>query len=303
MRSTPSRPTTHRWKVGRTTIITATVVTAGVLLLAGTASAHIDPTPAAVEAGAEATVAFGVEHGCDGSPTVELQIQIPDGVTDAQPVDQDGWTASTADGTDGQVVTFADGSLDPETPADFAITFTAPTAPGTINFPIVQTCEVGQLDWIEIPVEGQEEPEHPAPAVLVTSAPPTSEEIDPAPDEGEEAEVVDTTPEESEAADTVPATVSATTPDTAADTVPVDSIVTTVTDTVDSAGEALVAAGEDDDDSNTGVIIAAIVLGVAVIFGAGYFVMRRGGKDDSQNDTTPGTTGDTTPGTTPPADS
>ena len=28
--------------------------------------------------------------------------------------------------------------------------FTAPTEAGTILFPIVQTCEVGQLDWIEV---------------------------------------------------------------------------------------------------------------------------------------------------------
>ena len=85
-----------------------------------------------------------------------------------------------------------------------------------------------------------------------------------------------------------------------ADTVPADSIVTTVTDTIDSAGEAVVAAGEDGDDSNTGLIIAAIVLGVAVIFGAGYFVMRRGKKDDTQDGPTPGTTPTDTP---PTADS
>jgi uncharacterized protein YcnI len=285
--------------LGRTTIATATAATAGVLLLAGTASAHIDPTPAAIEAGTEVTVAFGVEHGCDGSPTVELQIQVPAGVTDAQPVDQEGWTASTADGADGQVVTFADGSLDPDMPADFSISFTAPTTAGTINFPIVQTCEVGQLDWIEIAVEGQEEPEHPAPAVLVTAAPPTSEELAPEPEEGEEAGVDDETQEEVEAADSVPDTTPSTTPDTASDTVPADSIVTTVTDTVDSAGEALVEAGEEDDGSNTGLIIAAIVLGVAVIFGAGYLVMRRGSKDGSQEGPTPGTTSEGAP----PADS
>jgi periplasmic copper chaperone A len=294
MRSISFRPTaprraTARRTVGRVAIATATTATVGVLLLAGTASAHIDPTPAAIEAGAAVTVGFGVEHGCDGSPTIQVQIQIPDGVSDAQPVDQEGWTASTSDGADGQVVTFADGLLDPDTPADFTIAFTAPTTAGTINFPIVQTCEVGQLDWIEIAVEGQEEPEHPAPAVLVTSAPATSDEVAPEPGTGEEAVVDEETDEELEAAPSVPAT----TPDTAADTVPADSIVTTVTATVDSAADAPVAADAEGDDSNTGLIIAAIVLGVAVILGAGYLLKRRSSNEDP-------TTGSPT-GTTPPA--
>ena len=171
--------------IRRTVVVTGITAAAGALLLGGTASAHIDPDPIAVQAATSNTVSFGVEHGCEESPTTELQIQIPDRVADAQPVEKDGWTASV----EAQVVTFTGGSLPADTPDDFAITFTAPTAPGEITFPIVQTCEVGQLDWIETPVEGAAEPEHPAPVVLVTAEEPTDADLTPAPEEeeGEEA--------------------------------------------------------------------------------------------------------------------
>jgi periplasmic copper chaperone A len=229
-------------------IIRRTVVVAGItaaatsLLLAGTASAHIDPDPIAVAAATSNTVSFGVEHGCEESPTTQLQIQIPDRVVDAQPVEKDGWTASV----DAQVVTFTGGSLPAETQDDFAITFTAPTAPGEIAFPIIQTCEVGQLDWIETPIEGAAEPEHPAPVVLVTAAEPTDAELVPAPEEeeGEEA-TTDTT-------------------DTGA-AAPTDSIATTVVDDAES----------EDDDSNTGLIIGGIVVAVIVVGGAAYVISRR----------------------------
>ena len=222
----------------RATIATLVTAAGGALLFAGTASAHIDPDPIAVEAATSNTVSFGVEHGCDGSPTTGLQIQINDRIADAQPVEKDGWTTSV----DAQVITFTGGSLAADTPDDFAITFTAPTAPGSIDFPIVQTCEVGQLDWIETAGEGEAEPEHPAPSVLVTAAEPTEAELTPAPEEeaGEEGAT-----------------------DTEA-TATGDSIPTTVVDDAES-----------DDSSNTGLIVGVIVIGVIVIGGAAYAATRR----------------------------
>ena len=239
--------------VRRALVVTSLTTTAAALLLAGTASAHIDPDPIAVQAATSNTVSFGVEHGCEESPTTELQIQIPAAVADAQPVDKDGWTASV----DGQVVTFTGGPLAADTPDDFAISFTAPTAAGSIDFPIVQICEVGQLDWIETPVEGAAEPEHPAPSVLVTAEAPTDAELTPAPEEeeGEEA------PTDTATADTGAPTDSAVT----AESTPVDSIATTVVDDAES----------DDDDSNTGLIIGAIVVAAIVIGGGAYIISRR----------------------------
>ena len=166
-------------RVVRLTFATCAAACSSVLVGSGIAAAHIDSDPAAVAAGSAATVGFGVEHGCDGSNTSAVQIKIPDSVTDAKPVDKAGWTTTATDDT----VTFTGGDLDAETADTFAITFTAPATPGTIYFPIVQTCVVGETAWIEIPVAGATEPEHPAPALLITDGPPTSADLAPADDD------------------------------------------------------------------------------------------------------------------------
>jgi uncharacterized protein YcnI len=48
-----------------------------------------------------------------------------------------------------------------------------PEAAGeTVYFPLVQTCEVGESAWIEIPAEGQDSEELalPAPSITLTEA-------------------------------------------------------------------------------------------------------------------------------------
>ena len=219
-------------RVARLTLATCAAGSASLLVGVGVAVAHIEADPAAVAAGSVATVGFNVEHGCDGSNTTELQIKIPDGVTDAKPVDLSGWSATAAPGT----VTFSGGDLDAETPATFAVTFTAPATAGTIYFPIVQTCAVGQTAWIEIPAEGAAEPDHPAPVVLVTDGPPTAADLAPHDDDaGTE-----------DAAPTADAPISTTT----------------------------APASDGDDSSNTGLVIG-IIAGVVVVLGGAAVVASR----------------------------
>jgi uncharacterized protein YcnI len=158
-------------------VLTATVV--AVLLGAGAASAHIDPSPPAVEAGTLATVEFGVEHGCSGSPTVALDIEVPVEITDAAPVTKSGWDSTI----NGRVITFSGGPLAADTPDSFAISFTAPGTPGTLLFPTVQKCVDGETSWISVTKPGEPEPEHPAPALKVTAGPPTSDELAPPEDD------------------------------------------------------------------------------------------------------------------------
>ena len=225
-------------RVARLTIATCAAACSSVMIGVGIAAAHIESDPAAVAAGSAATVGFNVEHGCDGSNTTELQIKIPDGITDAKPVDLAGWTAATAQGT----VTFSGGNLDAETPETFSITFTAPATPGTIYFPIVQTCAVGEIAWIEIPAADAAEPDHPAPAVLVTDGPPTAADLAPHDDEAATADDGTVAPDA-----TTDATTAATSISTAA------------------------APATDDDSSNTGLIIG-IIAGVVVVLGGAAVV-------------------------------
>ena len=55
---------------------------------------------------------------------------------------------------------------------------------GDIRFPVIQTCQDGEIAWIEIPAEGAAEPENPAPTIKVTEGPPTAAELDPGTREG-----------------------------------------------------------------------------------------------------------------------
>ena len=59
----------------------ATAGAAGLLTLglAAPASAHVTVTPSDTAAGAYVVLTFSVPHGCDGSPTTGITIQMPGG--------------------------------------------------------------------------------------------------------------------------------------------------------------------------------------------------------------------------------
>ncbi|CAN5627420.1 hypothetical protein BH10ACT3_BH10ACT3_10520 [soil metagenome] len=166
---------------------------AALLLVALPASAHVEPSPAAVQAGTSASITFGVEHGCDESPLTELEIQIPDEVTDVSvPSAPTGWTGNIVDG----VVTFVGGPQPAHEPIDFELTATFPDDPGaSVSFATVETCEEGSVSWIDPLVDGQDEPENPAPTVVLTAEAPTAAELAPHEegDEHEEAEATTST--------------------------------------------------------------------------------------------------------------
>ncbi len=158
---------------------------AGLMIIASPALAHIGTNPGEVPAGGSSTVGFRVGHGCDDSPTVAVSMEIPAGVTSVTPKAKPGWTIETETGTlpepvdiDGETVsegvvrvTWTGGSLDPHQFDEFEIRARMPDAEGeTVYFPMVQTCEEGEYAWIQIPEEGGEEPESPAPGVVLIAS-------------------------------------------------------------------------------------------------------------------------------------
>lgn len=148
-------------RIVSTTALTCVVV----LATAGTAIAHIEPDPADAQAGSTLSVGFTVEHGCDGSPTIGFDMRLPEGVTDADPDPIEGWEGSIAD----DVVTFVGGPLAADTSGEFSVTMTLPATPDTtIYFPFVQRCEQGEIRWIGIPNEADDELDEPAPALALT---------------------------------------------------------------------------------------------------------------------------------------
>lgn len=140
----------------------AAIIVAG-LAVASPAFAHIDPDPSDAQAGSEVSVGFTVQHGCDGSPTVQLDMRLPDGVSAPTAEPPDGWTGQV----DGNVVTFEGGPLPDDQELTFRVRMILPPTPDTtIYFPFVQRCEVGEIRWIDIPSDGSSaDLDEPAPAM------------------------------------------------------------------------------------------------------------------------------------------
>ncbi len=143
------------------------LIVLGVGALAEPAFAHVEPDPASVPAASTHTITFIVEHGCEESDTVKLEMQLADGVTDAKPAAIDGWTSSVAGG----VITWTGGPQphDQELPVPVEMTF--PDNPGQVLlFPLVQTCQQGEIRWVDPPNPDGSEPEDPAPVITLTAA-------------------------------------------------------------------------------------------------------------------------------------
>jgi periplasmic copper chaperone A len=215
------------------------------LTLASPAFAHIDPDPTEAQAGSTLSVAFTVEHGCEGSPTIQLDMRLPEGVTEASPDPIDGWDGSI----EADVVTFVGGPLPDDEEGTFSVTMTLPPTPDTtIYFPFVQRCEVGEIRWIAIPTDAAaDEPEEPAPAMLLIGPVATT-----------------TAPAET----TAPPTTSAAPATTAASS----TVAPSVTDAPTSTVLAVVSTDENGSQS-TGTWF--FVASIAAVLGLGVFVAFR----------------------------
>jgi uncharacterized protein YcnI len=243
--------------------------TTSVVLLAagGLASAHIDPDPADAQAGSRLTVGFTVEHGCEGSPTVQLDMRLPEGVADPVTEPVDGWDGSveTVDGD--LIVTFAGGPLADDVEGTFSVTMTLPPTPDeTVYFPFVQRCEVGEIRWIQIPSEPGDELDEPAPAMTLTgpvATVPTTEPAATEPSEPESSGPATTTEPPTAPATTEPATTAPAT------------TVTNESETAPSTSEPapVPASGDGGTDSRTGTI--AFIASIAAVLGIGAFVVFR----------------------------
>ena len=174
-------------------LLIGTGALAGALALvlgsAVTASAHVSIAEGQVEAGSYSILTFGVPHGCDGSATTEVAIQVPEGVNAVTPTRNSLYMVEKvmedldAPITDShgnevtqrvaQIVYTATTPLPDDQRDAFELSLQIPTdAASTLYFPTVQTCEQGETAWVQIPEEGQDghDLDAPAPSVDVVAA-------------------------------------------------------------------------------------------------------------------------------------
>jgi uncharacterized protein YcnI len=159
------------------------IVAVAALGAVAVAGAHVTPAPGSAAAGSFQLVAFQVGHGCEGSPTKSVSIQIPAGVIYVKPQVKTGWRLSLKRGklpvpgtlfgekvtTGVRSVTWSGGSLPDSYYDTFNLYIMVPNMVGkTLYFPTVQRCAKGVHRWIAIPQKGKPEPEEPAPGLKVT---------------------------------------------------------------------------------------------------------------------------------------
>jgi len=149
------------------------------MLGAAGASAHVHVTPSTTDAGEYSVLSFAFSHGCDGSPTTQVEIEIPEQILAVSPTVNPGWDVETVeeaiDGADAERVSKV--VYTAKTPVDDGLRDTLdlelqlPDEPGkSLTFPVVQTCEEGEHAWVETAESGEPEPESPAPFIELTAA-------------------------------------------------------------------------------------------------------------------------------------
>jgi periplasmic copper chaperone A len=147
---------------------------------ASPAHAHVSIASGPAFANTTQEVAFGVGHGCQGSDTYRVQIEIPDGVTSVRPQTSDFGQVDVETNAAGTVVavtwTKDSAVLDGDTQYyKLLLRLKAPNQPfTTLYLPAHQTCRAADgsettTDWV-----GMDEPEgstvEPAPALRILPA-------------------------------------------------------------------------------------------------------------------------------------
>ena len=143
------------------------------------AFAHVSIEGKTVQAGASFDAIFRVGHGCAGSPTVKLNIQIPNRVVAVEPQAKAGWSVTSESGpldhvvlsggqsfSDGVKVVTWSGLLSPHQAGTF--TLKARLADDAVVgqrviFPVYQKCEKGEERWID----PDDEDDHSAPFLTI----------------------------------------------------------------------------------------------------------------------------------------
>src|SRR6478609_2602476 len=160
-----------------------------VLLLPASAMpalAHVTLAVAEAPAGSSYRAVLRIPHGCDGTATRSVRVEIPEGLFAVKPMPKAGWTLETTSGayargyqdhgrpvTEGvKTIEWSGGNL-PDGHYDefvFVGTVAGDIAPGQpLAFPVLQRCEKGEMNWSGLPGQADAK-KAPAPLLRVAAA-------------------------------------------------------------------------------------------------------------------------------------
>nr|WP_034694858.1 YcnI family protein [Acidovorax sp. NO-1] len=155
----------------------------------GSASAHVVLEYQVAPAGASYKATFKVGHGCGGSPTRQIAVDIPAGMRGARPMPKPGWTLdvqreklaqpTTSHGrsiTEDVVrITWTAKTAEDMLPNahydEFVLVATTPAQAGTLYWPVRQACAEGRNDWVDVPAAGQKLSDLKSPAAALEILP------------------------------------------------------------------------------------------------------------------------------------
>lgn len=153
--------------------------------IAAPALAHVSLEKGEAPVGSTYKAVFRVPHGCEGSPTNVVRVQVPEGVISVKAMPKPGWTLEkvrakyaksydyygTPTGEGVKEIVWKGGNLGDDEYDEFVLrAYLTPDLPvgEVIYFPVVQECPEGKAErWIEIPATGQssDDLEMPAPGL------------------------------------------------------------------------------------------------------------------------------------------
>lgn len=163
---------------------TKTAIAAALLLTAGIAQAHVVLEQKTARAGIYYKATFMVGHGCEGSPTTGITIELPVAMAAVKPMPKPGWQLSTETMPPPQPmslhgraveqvvhrVQWQGGNLADAHYDEFVMLLQLPAQAGLLHFKVLQQCVAGRGDWVEIPAAGGGRLRYPAAVLEVLPA-------------------------------------------------------------------------------------------------------------------------------------
>jgi hypothetical protein len=152
------------------------------------ALAHVGLERGEAPGGASYKAVLKIPHGCDGSPTQTVRVEIPEGFIGVKPMPKAGWKLDTVRGPYAKAYAFyhgkslsegvkeiqwsggelADDHYDEFVASGFLAKELEPGA--ALYFKVVQVCAKGELRWVEVPAEGVNPHDLEAPAAILRIA-------------------------------------------------------------------------------------------------------------------------------------
>lgn len=151
------------------------------LTASGSALAHVTLETPTAASGSYYKGVLKIGHGCNGSPTTAISVELPEGVRLAQPMPKAGWEVEVSKSAvkpfdnygrkvseDVSRITWKGGKLPSNFYDEFVFQAKIAAQPGKLYFKVKQQCEQGETNWAEIPAADQDAHDLKSPAAELT---------------------------------------------------------------------------------------------------------------------------------------